>query len=500
MQPVRAPLMTELTSEQMQSYLADKDFRHAVSLAIRVVMLRRAAAAGDVLTWGAIAMPDKFNLPFCRELHEYLVKIRGEKITAVKAPRGFAKTVIGCNLIPLFQGLHEPKLYKFYLNVQANDEKGLAVNRAIKQEIEENEVLRAAYGNQISSRWTDSEFQLRNGVVFKSVGAGVSIRGLQYRNMRPDYAMIDDLYDESDIYSLDSTRRVNDWLKGTLFKVMARGRRTSFHVRGTAINKGDILTEMVAWPGCVSKTFSAISEDGKSLWPDLYTLEDLAEDRTRLGTVIFNRELMNLCQDDSEAIVKNAWLTDWEYDPEIKWAVLGSQANFRISNVVLGCDPSTGEKEIGDPAGFAVVIKTTGPGTRFDYWIEALHNQVMTWDERLAQLERMQAMQNAKGVEFKLRRAQIEAIGGFKDFGNQAKAKTSLPVELITWVKGKKANLASKAGHFEFGRVHISKKIPADLRNTLIEQLTQNEPPKDDLRDSVLLCMEETKVSMKDWV
>jgi len=491
--------MSDLTPQQLE-LLASKEFRHAVAVAARVALMRRAAARGDVLAWGAAAMPEKFNLPFCSELHGYMVSIRKEPIASTKAPRGFAKTTIGCNLIPLYQALVEPKLYNFYLNVQANDTKALAVNRAIKAELEDNTAIRAAYGNQVTHRWTDAEFELRNGAVFKSVGAGCSLRGLQYRNRRPDYVLLDDAYDENEIHNLEATERVNTWIKGTLYKVLARSRGHAFHVSGTTINELDILTAMEKWPGCKSRTFSAIRDDGKSLWPELYTDQELREDLERMGSVIFNRELLNVVTSDAESIVKSAWLKNWEYNPEVKWPQLSQTREVRIETVVMGCDPSTGEKETGDPAGFATVIKTRGPGTRFDYFIEDLHCEPMSWDARLAQLERMQAHQNARGAEHRVKRAYVESIAGFKDFGNQAKAKTSLPVDLVTWVKGKKANLAAKSGHFEFGRVHISCKIPKHLRDTLHSQLTQNEPKHDDLRDAVLLCLEDPMTSMRDWV
>jgi len=350
----------------------------------------------------------------------------------------------------------------------------------------------------VSQRWTDSEFQLRNGVVFKSVGAGCSLRGLQFRNRRPDFVNLDDPYDENDFYNLSGTERTNDWVRATLYKIMSRSRRSAFHVTGTAANSIDIMTLMEKWPGCVCKTFQAIRPDGKSLWPELYSLADLEADRERMGTMLFNREMMNILTDDSESLVKGSWLKDWEYDPQVRWARLDRE--FHIESVYLGCDPSTGEKETGDPAGFAVVIKSRGPGTRVDYWIEALHNEAMSWDARLAQLERMQSMQNARGPEMRVQRAFVEAIGGFKDFGNQAQVKTSLPVELVSFVKGKKANLAAKSGLFEFGKVHISKGIDQKLREELKSQLTVNEPQHDDLRDAVLLCIEAPVLSMRSWV
>jgi hypothetical protein len=493
---VRPNFMTELTP-QMLEILQNPDFRRGVTLGVRASLMKRAAARGDVLAWGAYAMPEKFSLPFCRDLHGWMVDNRRSKTSALKAPRGFAKTTIGSSLIPMYQALNEPKAYSFYLSVQANDVKALAVNRTIKAELEENDAIRAAYGNQISPRWTDAEFQLRNGVVFKSVGAGCSLRGLQYRNRRPDYVTLDDAYDENEIYSEEATERVNDWIRGTLYKVLARSRDNAFHVTGTSINKRDILELMSKWPGCTYATFGAIKADGSPLWPELYTLADLAEDRERMGTALFNREMLNILTDDSESIVKGAWLKNWEFDPAVVFA--RNDRDFHIVEVVLACDPSTGTEE-GDPAGFATVVKTKGPGTRNDFWLMDAENKIMSWDERMAQLERMQSTINARGPVFRLRRAKVEAIGGFKDFANQVKAHTSLPVELVLTSKGKVGSLAAKAGVFEFGKFHVSKEIPQKLRDELHSQLTQNEPKHEDLRDAVLMAIDDQVRDMRSWV
>ena len=56
----------------------------------------------DILSWGKYYFPDKFTLPFCRELHDYLIEISENPFTVTLAPRGHAKTTISCFLIPLF--------------------------------------------------------------------------------------------------------------------------------------------------------------------------------------------------------------------------------------------------------------------------------------------------------------------------------------------------------------------------------------------------------------
>ena len=445
-------------------------------------------------------MPEKFDLPFC-PLHDYIVETRSEPTGSLKAPRGHSKTTVGCTLLPLFGALEEPgRPFDFYLNVQATDDKALAINRSIKSEIESNQIIRYTYGNQVGSRWTDAEFVTTKGVVFKAVGAGVSIRGIQYNNRRPNWVRADDLYNEEDIHNIEATLKKNAWLKSTLYKTLARGRPTSFHVQGTAINRADILNEMEKWPGCKSRTFSALTKEGKPLWPALYTKAQLEEERVRLGSIIFNRELMNVCQDDSEAIIESAWLQGWEYDPAVRWAK-GFTREFPYIATKLCVDPSIGEKLLNDYTGVALIVVTGVPGgNRKDYWIEGLWEEHLSLEGRIALLQRIQEQRKAFTPAPSITQAPIEGIAGFKDFVAQVRARTTLPVNEISVVKDKISNLESKSGHFEGGRIHISRAIPPQLRERLVDQLVQNKPEHDDLRDAVLLGLEDPTIQMKDWV
>ena len=228
--PQEAPRMIKAGSERFPVSLS-LEARAEMNRQARMRLARLAAAEGDILTWGQALFPEKFPLPFCQELHGYFVSIRGEAFTNTEAPRGHAKTTIECFLIPLYQALVEPESFRHYLNVQATSTKADAVNMAIKLELEENAELRELYGDQVTkSRWTNSQFVLANNVIFSSIGAGQSIRGINYRNIRPDYILIDDLYDEEDINNVEATEKKNDWFWGSLYKARAIGRRTSMHV------------------------------------------------------------------------------------------------------------------------------------------------------------------------------------------------------------------------------------------------------------------------------
>ena len=74
----------------------------------------------------------------------------------------------------------------------------------------------------------------------------------------------------------------------------------------------------------------------------------------------------------------------------------------------------------------------------------------------------------------------------------------NLPVNEIDHVKHKITNLENKSHWFENGKVFINRNMEPKLKALLIEQLTNNYPAHDDVRDAVLLCIENK--SKTNWV
>lgn len=279
---------------------------------MRLEYARRAAKAKDILGWGKALFPDKFYLPYCQTLHGYFVDIRLDAFTDTEAPRNTAKTAIKCNLIPTFQALEEPNLFRHYLNVQATQTKALAVNTSIKVELESNELLRMLYGDPIGARWTDQQFVTSKGVIFTAIGAGQSVRGLNYLNIRPDYLIIDDLYDEDHIHNVQATLKMNDWFWGSLYPARARSRRCAVHLQGTAINDHDLLEKLKKRSGVKCRTFKSIVDYGRRevLWPELASFEKLQADAVLMGPDIFAREMQNERRDEKTSILKKKY---WRY-------------------------------------------------------------------------------------------------------------------------------------------------------------------------------------------
>ena len=456
----------------------------------RIEVARAAAKRKDILTWGWALFPAKFPLPFC-PMHSYFVSIRGYAFTNTKAPRFHAKTTDKCFLIPMFQACEEPEGFNFYLNIQATDQKALAVNTSLRVEFERNGELKELYGDMIGrSKWSDQFFVTSKGTMFAAVGAGQSIRGKQFENYRPDYVLVDDLYNEEDINNPESTQAKNAWFWGTLFPAMAIGRRTCMHVQGTAINQYDLYTDLEKNPDVTSRTFKAIIDEGKKqvLWPEAKTYDQLVKMRNAMGSLIFNREIQNEIWDDANAIIRRSWIK--EYDPAEAYREFSR--HFFVDAVTIGVDPSVGSKAENDPTGLALVLKCRyddGEGNVF--FIHDVDEQHLSLDARVQYLQRWCAQHGVQYPKMKVNKVRIESIAGFKDFTAEVIRRTNLPVDEIDHVKDKITNLQNKSHFFENGKVFINKNIDPVKKDKLINQLTTNHPKNDDIRDAVLLCIDE---------
>jgi hypothetical protein len=454
---------------------------------VRIALARICAKRKDILGWGKYLFPVKFYLPFCPNLHNYLISIRHEPLTGTEAPRNHAKTLIRDFLTEIFQALEEPGTFQHYLNVQDTKDKALLINTSIRHELETNEELKEIYGDQVGQdKWTDTQFVLRNGTIFTAVSTGQSIRGINYNNIRPDYIVPDDLFSDEDINNPDSTIKKNEWFWGSLYPARAKSRRNCVHVQGTAINNYDTLKYISALKDWKFKTFKAITdwENKVVLWPELNTFDDLMRDMEFMGTLIFMREMQNERADESESKVKSVWLSDWEYDP----SQLVFDSHNLLLDVTLAVDPSIGEKHENDDTAMALIYKARHADARADhFYCHGLWNEKLSMDARIRLIQRIA---DEQPQDRRIRRVNIEAIAGFKDFGAEVRRRTNLAVNLIDHVPDKLTHLENKSSIFETRKFFLNKLIDTRLKNLLKAQLTTNHPAHDDLRDAVLHGLE----------
>lgn len=482
------------------------------AIELRVEAAREAARKKDILTWGAALMPEKFFKPPCHELHDYFVEVRRDEITSTVAPRGHAKTLVRCKVIPMFQALEETDPADFYLNIQATHSKGVLLNFSIKHEFETNPVIAALYGDVKSDvKWSDELFMLKSGVVFRGAGVGDSIRGMQFLDRRPRHTTVDDLYDEEDIDNPDRIEAKNKWFWSSLYPARAKGRDTSFHVQGTVAGENDLMLQL----GDLSKNdaaikhkeFSAIKEDGTPLWKELNTAEELEKERNRMGDAAFSRENLGDRSSRSTSLIPKEWLASWRRSPS-EFRCDKTDDPYTLVWVKVGVDPSVGKKQnkaltksgVGDPAAYARVWKLQPrriPGALPVYFIDAIKNARLTMDERI---EAAKDMVTTSRPDRRVRQVKVETIAGFDDIGTLIARSVGVPCEKVDSVDDKMLNLERHQVYFQNGRIFVNENIDGEILRETEKQLTTNKPVHDDIRDAIFLVVEDKDGTMRDWV
>lgn len=430
----------------------------------------------DVLVWGQYYFPDKFTLPFCEELHRYIIEIAEEPFTSTLAPRGHAKTTISCFLIPLYIALNFPQKYRHFLNIQATSTKAIAVNLSIRHELEQNELLIRDYGEMLSDeKCTERQFVLKSGIVFTAIGSGESMRGINYRNIRPDYVIGDDLYDEDSIENIKNVRKINSWFWSSVYKCVANDKFVCIHIQGTAISREDLMHDLSKRDRWKFKKFQAVTDFDKGLvlWFEnkRNTIAAQLADREEMGSIIYSREMQNELRDDESSIIKLGYI---QYIDEIP-------ADERVIHRIGAIDPAEKTKEVNDFTGKVGVVWTENKNV---YVIDAREDK-LTFDKNKKDIEAWHSRYEFDTVPFETNKA----FGLFEEL----KRTTTVPVRERIADKDKITRLIAVSHMFENGKVFFLNSIPKKALNELVDQLVTNFPAHDDMRDALVLCIEEAK-------
>lgn len=116
----------------------------------------------------------------------------------------------------------------------------------------------------------------RDVLILKARGAETSVRGINEDNKRPDLIICDDMQTkENDDSDTDRVRLFN-WFVGTLLKTVTQKQSIIIYV-GNMYSDNCILYKLKENPYWISLITGCILEDGTSLWPELFTIEDLYE-------------------------------------------------------------------------------------------------------------------------------------------------------------------------------------------------------------------------------
>jgi len=212
------------------------------------------------------------------QFHEELWDIctSGHNKVAIAAPRGHAKSTS----ITLSYLLAEALFRSSQFIILVSDTEGQAklFLNDIKIELEENDNIRNLFGfnRLVKDSETDIIVEMDDGYQFRIVAKGSEqkVRGLKWRNMRPDLIVGDDLENDEIVMNKDRREKFRNWFRKALVPCLSRDGKIV--IVGTILHMDSMLERLLNDPHWYTARYAAHNEDfSYILWPEQFSEQDL---------------------------------------------------------------------------------------------------------------------------------------------------------------------------------------------------------------------------------
>ncbi len=207
-----------------------------------------------------------------------MVEHGGAGREAVAAPRGHAKSTIVDLVFAAWCIVYAKKHYLLLVSDSLDQAKGQLAN--LKTELEDNEALRADFGDLVGEVWSETVIVTTTGIKAEAVGAKMKLRGRRHGPWRPDLVIVDDLENDENVATPDQRKKLAGWFFKALSKVGAR--YTDIVVIGTILDFDSLLAGLLKNPGYRARKYQAVirwspAVDLWTEWERLFT--DLTVDK-----------------------------------------------------------------------------------------------------------------------------------------------------------------------------------------------------------------------------
>ncbi len=337
---------------------------------------------------------------------------------------------------------------------------------AIRDELEENELLRETFGDLVGTKvWSNAKIQTANKIQIVGKGAGQKLRGIKYRQFRPDVIVVDDLENDESVETEAQRAKLLNWFQKAL--IPCGNTTVKIIYIGTILNYESLLNKILTaqeysmwdrkkYQAVIKFSQSPLWEDWENilndekiehpdkearaffekhrkamlkgtqlLWadkqPDYYY--DLMLMR-KMNPEAFDSEYQNDPVSESQRIFKEDWFKYWEVLPDIR-------------QIYIAVDPSLAKKNKADNSAIVIlgrgidnyvyVLKADIKRRKPDKIIDDLISECITYQSKLTKV-------GIEAVQFQAFFAQ--------ECGRRALAQNiALPIEEMTTLTDKELRI-----------------------------------------------------------
>lgn len=375
--PRTSPLPTSKNSDELSKLLADESLPPEIWGQLLFQSLRILAPT-DPLAYGEFVFRMR-PAPHHEQMVNWIMERLGrEESGVVLLPRGHAKTTWLNTILLSWLVSKNPNLRVGLISNTAKQAN--AFSRAVRFTLEANEYQHEIFGNLAGKhKWNDVEWIRKdsallgtNNVNMYSTGTGGPIVSKRF-----DLILCDDILDEENTVNPEQREKVTNWFWKTLKPCLAP--RGSIIVIGTRWAEGDLYQELIEekkWPSirrgaiyypctacgqnfentdqflnhkCTSKTINANPRPA-ALWPDLWPLDKLEQERRDMGSAMFACSYLN---DISGLMAGNIFKREWWSKNYFTELPHNPQGYFWT----MGVDLASSEKQQADYTARVVVAR-----------------------------------------------------------------------------------------------------------------------------------------------
>lgn len=315
----------------------------------------------------------------------------------------------------------------------------------IIEEIETNPILSNKLNSNKRAKLGETMIETETGSILHVRGKDGFIRGLHVGS-----ALIDDVPDESSIYSDEQREKLKETFRGTITPIVEP--YGYLIVSGTPYSTApnELYNIIKADKRFAVFEYPIIFPDGRPLAPDRYTFDDIIQKKDELGTMVFSREYLVIPIADSSTIFPYEFLMRSTVGMEnISFADTIDYFPFKLQRVVVGCDFAVS----GNIGADYTVYTVWGIDFMDNYYLIAIHRQKgMSHNEQVDKIVLFNTL-------FKPNKIVCEANGFQSILSGLARERGLKNIETFTTTEGNKKDLhtglPSLSAMFERGQIKI---------------------------------------------